>query len=261
MAQSWFEPAKTRQRLTGRAVPGLVALGGLLLIGAIVSTVRIWPAGSRDRTSPPPTTQTAGSQVTVAASSGRAPALFSDDYVASLMSIPEFAAQAGPLTAPERRDLAMALASRGVRRLDDGALSDRATRLGPVLDRLDDSLCFNVAVGIPLRSDQWMRVLEAMDQSDSLGACAEYWGSAYRAAIVAELKMQPQRTRDPLASARAIAALRRACTEDEREFFLRSAQGGGSMADFAAGLRLTYRKVPELSRADRAAVLRLLVSS
>ena len=260
MAQSWFQPAKTRQRLTRGAIRGLLGLGGLLLIGAIVSAVRIWPAGSRDNPSSSPATR-AATQATVAASTGRAPALFSDEYVASLMSIPEFAAQAAPLSAPGRRDLAMSLASRGVRRLDDGALGDRATHLGPVLDRLDDSLCFNVAVGIPLRSDQWMRVLEAMDESDSLGTCAEYWGSAYRAAIVAELKMQPQRTRDPLASARAIAALRSACTEDEREFFARSARGGGSMADFAAGLRLTYRKVPELSRVDRAAVLRLLVSS
>ena len=264
MTQRPIQPTETRQQGNLTAIGGL-GLAGILIIGVILCVPRIWRAGSEVDPARPTAAATSARTTTAVVAATRPtakpPALFSDEYVTTLMSIPEFAAQASPLTAPQRRELAMALASRGVQRLDDGALGDRAAHLATVLDRLDDSLCFNVAVGIPLTSGQWVRLLEAMDQSDSLGTCTDDWGRAYRAAIVAELQSRPKRRRDPIGSARAIVALRRACTDDEREFFARAGGAAGSLSDFAAGLRLTYRKVPQLSAADRVAVLRLLVSS
>jgi hypothetical protein len=186
--------------------------------------------------------------------------LFSDEYVASLMDIPEFATRARSGTVADRRELAMALAARGVSRLDDEALVQRASHLAAVLDRLDDSLCFAVAVGMPLSSEQWRRLTAAMDQTDSLGTWSGEWGRAYRAAIVAELDRRTSGgPRDPAASTTAVAALRRICNDEEREVFTRAGEGGGSLADFAAGLRLTYRKLPELSRAEQTAVLRMMV--
>lgn len=263
MTQRSIQPTETRQRGSRTTIGGL-GLAGALIIGVIVCAPRIWRPGAAGDPARP--TAVAAGVASAAASATtppewKSPALFSDEYVTTLMTIPEFAAQAGPLTASQRRDLAMALASRGVQRLDDGALGDRAAHLATVLDRLDDSLCFSVAVGTPLTSGQWAKLLEAMNESDSLGTCADDWGRAYRSAIVAELESRPKRRRDPGASARAIVALRRACTNEEREFFARAGESAGSMSDFAAGLRLTYRKVPQLSPGDRAAVLRLLVSS
>ena len=188
-----------------------------------------------------------------------ATALFSDEYVASLMDIPEFATRSRSGTVAQRRELAMTLAARGVSRLDDGALAQRSSHLSAVLDRLDDSLCFAVAVGMPLSSEQWRRLMAAMAQSDSLGTWSGEWERAYRAAIVAELDRRPTRARDPVASTTAVAALRRVCNDEEREVFTRAGGGGSSLADFAAGLRLTYHKLPELSRAEQNAVLRLMV--
>lgn len=262
MAQRPFPSTREKQPPVRTAGLGVLGLAGVLVIGVTIATPRIGPSAGRND----PRQPIVGAHAPIVAPptagpAPKAPALFSDAYVATLMNIPEFAARANALKAPQRRDLAMALASRGVQRLDDESLGDRAAHLAAVLDRLDDSLCFNVAVGIPLTPGQWMRVLEAMDQSDTLGTWADEWGRAYRAAIVAELRKQPKRKRDTAAAARAIEALRGACTDDERRFFARAGEGAGSMADFAAGLRLTYRKVPELSPADRTAVLRLLVDS
>jgi hypothetical protein len=175
------------------------------------------------------------------------------------MDIPEFASRAGSQPAPERRELAMTLASRGVGRLDDRALAERSMHLSDVLDRLDDSLCFAVAVGTPLDPHQWAKVLAAMGESDSLGICTSDWSQAYRAAIVAELTQQPRRRHDSAVSASAIAALQRVSNDQERQVFTRAGEGSSTMADFVAGLRLTYRKLPELSQSERSAVLRLMV--
>ena len=263
MAQRSVPPTKEKHPPVHTAGLTVLGLAGVLVlvIGITMAAPRIGQPAGRDDPGQSIATSNAPIAEPRVPPAPMVPALFSDAYVATLMSIPEFAARAKALTAPQRRDLAMALASRGVQRLDDESLGARAAHLAAVLDRLDDSLCFNVAVGIPLTSGQWMRVLEAMDASDSLGTWAEDWGRAYRAAIVAELRKQPKRKRDTAAAARAIEALRNACTDDERRFFARAGEGASSMADFAAGLRLTYRKVPELSPADRTAVLRLLVDS
>src|SRR5215468_1718241 len=252
MAQQPLRPSNSRFSLAFRITIGVLALVALIVIGTTLASAPSSQQTDVDRAAPlRPAAATAPS------SDGSA--LFSDEYVASLMDIPAFAERAQSETAAERRELAMSLASQGVARLDDAALAQRATHLSAVLDRLDDSLCFAVAVGMPLSSQQWSRVLKAMSASDSLGAWSSAWESAYRAAIVAELERRPGQPRDPKTSRAAVAALRRVCNDRERELFTHAGEAGSSMADFAAGLRLTYRKMPQLSRAEQAAVLRLMV--
>src|SRR5262245_13926966 len=233
------------------ALAGTVGLLAIVAIGATLVTSNSARRAAREQDQP----IAAGASVGTTGAS----TLFSDAYIASLMDIPEFASRTQAQTPAQRRELAMALASSGVPRLDDGALAQRAAHLSTVLDRLDDSLCFAVAVGMPLSSEQWKRLTAAMGQSDSLGTWSGDWEKAYRAAIVAELSRTPSRPRDAAASATAVAALRRVCNNEEREVFTRAGEGGSSMADFAAGLRLTYRKLPELSRTEQVAVLRLMV--
>src|SRR5262245_37077401 len=147
----------TKSRVFFAAVFGLAAVA---VVAVVVKTVR--PASSLS-SEPAVASHEAPAAVSVNESYNNPSGLFSDAYVTSLMDIPEFALRAQSETAPERRELAMELASRGVPRLDDQALEERATHLSDVLDRLDDSLCFAVAVGTPLDSRQWTKVLAAMD--------------------------------------------------------------------------------------------------
>ena len=186
---------------------------------------------------------------------------FSRAFMDSLMAHPAFAARAKALSSAGRRNLAMTLAARGVRRLADDALVDRATRLSGVLDRLEDSLCIHVAVGAPLTSGQWTRVLEAMSDLDSLGVESDGWSRTLREAIVAELSARPVPKADPLAAAGAMQALRGILTDGDRARFDRAWQEGGTVADFAAALRLAYRQLAKLPPSDRGALLRLLVAS
>jgi len=252
MAQHPHRPSSSGSALAVRIASGVLALVALIVIGATLASSPASQRSDDDR-------RVAARPAMAAVPSSGDSTLFSDAYIASLMDIPAFASRAQSQTAAERRELAMNLASLGVPRLDDGALAQRATHLSAVLDRLDDSLCFAVAVGMPLSADQWGRVLKAMSATDSLGACTGSWESAYRAAIVAELERRPSQPRDPNTSRAAVAALRRVCNDRERELFTHAGEAGSSMADFAAGLRLTYRKMPRLSRAEQAAVLRLMV--
>ena len=243
----------TKSRAILAAALGLGALGVVAFV--VISTTRASSLSAPRVVA----TQQASSAAVVEESPSNPSGLFSDAYVAALMDIPEFASRAQSRSAPERRELAMALASRGVSRLDDRGLAERAIHLSDVLDRLDDSLCFAVAVGTPLDPRQWTKVLAAMGESDSLGTCASNWSQAYRAAIVAELTQQPRRHRDPTVSASAISALQRVCDDEERQLFARAGERSSTMADFVAGLRLTYHKLPELSPSERTAVLRLMV--
>src|SRR5262252_7171505 len=199
MAQHPHRPSSSGSALAVRIASGVLALVALIVIGATLASSPASQRSDDDR-------RVAARPAMAAAPSSGDSTLFSDAYVASLMDIPAFASRAQSQTAAERRELAMNLASLGVPRLDDGALAQRATHLSAVLDRLDDSLCFAVAVGMPLSADQWGRVLKAMSATDSLGACTGSWESAYRAAIVAELERQPGRPRDPKTSLAAVAA-------------------------------------------------------
>jgi hypothetical protein len=185
---------------------------------------------------------------------------FSAPFMESLMRVPAFATRARTLSTPARRELAMTLAARGVRRLGDEALMDRATHLAILFDQIDDSLCVCLAIGTMLTSRQWEEVIGTMQRLDTGGAECANWSRAQREAVLAELAAGPVPKASPAAGGAAMHALRDLLTDGERARFDNAWVEQAPFADFAAALRMAYRHASELPSADRTALLRLLVA-
>jgi hypothetical protein len=174
-----------------------------------------------------------------------------------LGAVPGFERAFRGLSGDEAEAKGRELASRGLRRLDDRSLLSRAELMNILLPRLSESTCACMARGAAVREAQ----AEIANEVQSLERHAyANWLEISKQAMIAELQENPIRVVAQSEIEKSLGTLESRLSPEDAERLGRGIAKGASDVDACWAMRTLYRVAIDLPAADRAVVLRALVS-
>ena len=182
-----------------------------------------------------------------------------DDYGSSLVEAPEFQAAFAGLTPEQAQQKGFELAARGISRLDDRALRQRAEILARILPQLGEPACASMARGVS--SPEVLTAIQSTLKDLDTTSLA-LWLDLSRNAMLAELRQTPRPTVTDEQVNAAFSALADSWPQaDVDRLNALHDLSTASDTDACWVVRTLYRTATELPEPHGTVLVRALVSS